>query len=209
MVTPLDGAASPHPRRRRYLRDARQGRGECAVRGALRQPRPMCEEGGNARQGVGPGRCPRVRPATPPPFQATLCGGAGRVLETGGKTGRRGGGGMGRVLPAASALAKLWKGELAPPLSSSAATDCCPIILVRLLVGDSKTSMRLGEHVGSIGDDISASNPRSRGRFWHASIEPASCCIASRARLGSLESRTGSFIETRCHRERGEERERE
>ena len=45
-----------------------------------------------------------------------------------------------------------------------------PIILVRLLVGDSKTSMRLGEHDGSIGDDISASNPRSRGRFWHASI---------------------------------------
>ena len=78
---------------------------------------------------------------------------------------------MGRgVLPAASALAKLWKGELVPPLSSSAATDCCPIILVRLLVGDSKTSIRLGEDDGSIGDDISASNTRSRGRFWHASI---------------------------------------
>ena len=87
--------------------------------------------------------------------------------------GRRGGGGRaGRVLPAASALAKLWKGEqLGPPLSSPAATDCCPINLVRLLVGDSNTSMRLGEHVGSIdGDDISASNPRSRGRFWHASM---------------------------------------
>ena len=85
------------------------------------------------------------------------CGGSGRA---------------GRVLPAASALAKLWKGEqLGPPLSSPAATDCCPINLVRLLVGDSNTSMRLGEHVGSIdGDDISASNPRSRGRFWHASM---------------------------------------
>jgi hypothetical protein len=78
------------------------------------------------------------------------------------------------VLPAASALAKLWKGEqLDPPLSSPAATDCCPINLVRLLVGDSNTSMRLGEHVGSIGDDISASNPRSRGRFWHASMRGA------------------------------------
>jgi hypothetical protein len=89
--------------------------------------------------------------------------------------GRRGGGRRaGRVLPAASALAKLWKGEqLDPPLSSPAATDCCPINLVRLLVGDSNTSMRLGEHVGSIGDDISASNPRSRGRFWHASMRGA------------------------------------
>ena len=87
--------------------------------------------------------------------------------------GRRGGGGRaGRMLPAASALAKVWKGEqLVPPLSSPAATDCCPINRVRLLVGDSNTSMRLGEHVGSIdGDDISASNPRSRGRFWHASM---------------------------------------
>ena len=91
--------------------------------------------------------------------------------------GRRGGSGRaGRVLPAASALAKLWKGEqLVPPLSSPAATDCCPINLVRLLVGDSNTSMRLGEHVGSIdGDDISASNPRSRGRFWHASMPGSS-----------------------------------
>jgi len=90
--------------------------------------------------------------------------------------GRRGGSGRaGRVLPAASALAKLWKGEqLGPPLSSPAATDCCPN-LVRLLVGDSNTSMRLGEHVGSIdGDDISASNPRSRGRFWHASMPGSS-----------------------------------
>ena len=95
---------------------------------------------------------------------------------------------MGRVLPAASALAKLWKGELVPPLSSSAATDCCPIILVRLLLGDSKPSMRFGEDDGSIGDDISASNPRSRGRFWHASIEPASCCLV-RAVHGSVRLR--------------------
>ena len=90
-------------------------------------------------------------------------------VGTGIKTGKRGGG-EGRVSPAASALAKLWKGELVPPLPSSAATAWCPIILVRLLVGDSNTSMRLGEHVGSIGDGMSASNPRSRGRFWHASI---------------------------------------
>ena len=89
MVTPLDGAASPHPRRRRYLRDARQGRGECAVRGALRQPRPMCEEGGNARQGVGPGRCPRVRPATPAPFPGNFCAG---VHGGGGRPGERRGG---------------------------------------------------------------------------------------------------------------------
>ena len=42
-----------------------------------------------------------------------------------------------------------------------------PIILVRLLVGDSNTSMRFGEHVGSIGDGMSA----SRGLFWQASIK--------------------------------------
>ena len=127
----------------------------------------------DARQGLW---CARVRPATPCPLAAALCaGGAGK--ETEGGMGRRGGGGRaGRVLPAASALAKLWKGEqLGPPLSSPAATDCCPINLVRLLVGDSNTSMRLGEHVGSIdGDDISASNPRSRGRFWHASMPGSS-----------------------------------
>ena len=95
MVTPLDGAASPHPRRRRYLQDARQGRGECAVRGAPRHPTPKYEESGDARQGERR-RCPRVRPATYGPLhQATLCGGAGRVLETGGETGRRRGGGRG------------------------------------------------------------------------------------------------------------------
>ena len=105
-----------------------------------------------------------------PPHQATFVRGCGEGVGEGRRDGAARGGGGRSVLPAASALAKLWKGELVPPLSSSAATDCCPIILVRLLVGDSKTSMRFGEHDGSIGDDISASNPRSRGRFWHASI---------------------------------------
>ena len=91
---------------------------------------------------------------------------------------------MGRgVLPAASALAKIWsgtKGELvpppqpSPPLSSNRLLPHHSGALAGLLlVGDSKTSMRLGEHDGSIGDDISASNPRSRGRFWHASIVQA------------------------------------
>ena len=71
---------------------------------------------------------------------------------------------MGRgVLPAASALAKIWsgtKGELvpppqpSPPLSSNRLLPHHSGALAGLLlVGDSKTSMRLGEHDGSIGDD--------------------------------------------------------
>ena len=115
-------------------------------------------------------RAPRhLRPPSPGDFVQGCGESVGDRRRDGAAPGRR----KGRVSPAASALAKLWKGELVPPLSSSAATDCCPIVLVRLLVGDSKTSMRLGEHDGSIGDDISASNPRSRGRFWHASIVQA------------------------------------
>lgn len=174
MVTPLDGAASPHPRRRRYLQDARQGRGE------WRSVAPPATPASCARRVAtrGKGCVGGVRACAPPPqapspgdFCAGVRGGCWRREERRGGAGRGGG----SVLPAASALAKLWKGELVPPLSSSAATDCCPIILVRLLVGDSKTSMRFGEHDGSIGDDISASNPRSRGRFWHASIVQATC----------------------------------
>ena len=169
MVTPLDGAASPHPRRRRYLQDARQGRGE------WRSVAPPATPASCARRVAtrGKGCVGGVRACAPPPqapspgdFCAGVRGGCWRREERRGGAGRGGG----SVLPAASALAKLWKGELVPPLSSSAATDCCPIILVRLLLGDSKTSMRFGEHDGSIGDDISSSNPRSRGRFWHASI---------------------------------------
>ena len=55
----------------------------------------MCEEGGDTRQGVR-WRCSCVRPATSGPLtRRLLCGGAGRVLEKGGETGRRGEGGGG------------------------------------------------------------------------------------------------------------------
>ena len=74
MVTPLDGAASPHPRRRRYLQDARQGRGECAVRGAPRHPSPEDEESGDARQGEREG-CGACAPPPPAPFTRRLCAG--------------------------------------------------------------------------------------------------------------------------------------
>ena len=95
MVAPLDGAASPHPRRRRYLQDARQGRGE------WRSVAPPATPASCARRVAtrGKGCVGGVRACAPPPqapspgdFCAGVRGGCWRREERRGGAGRGGGG---------------------------------------------------------------------------------------------------------------------
>ena len=65
--------------------------------------------------------------------------------------------------PTVSASSHPWNGEPTTALSSSIA--CCPM-RERLLDGDSRTSMRAGEQVGSIGIGASPSS-NMRARFLH------------------------------------------
>ena len=116
MVTPLDGAASPHPRRRRYLQDARQGRGE------WRSVAPPATPASCARRVAtrGKGCVGGVRACAPPPqapspgdFCAGVRGECWRREERRGGAGR---GGEGRVTGSIRARKALEGRARAPPL---------------------------------------------------------------------------------------------
>ena len=116
MVAPLDGAASPHPRRRRYLQDARQGRGE------WRSVAPPATPASCARRVAtrGKGCVGGVRACAPPPqapspgdFCAGVRGGCWRREERRGGAGR---GGEERVTGSIRARKALEGRARAPPL---------------------------------------------------------------------------------------------
>jgi hypothetical protein len=172
-------------------------------------PAPCARRVATRGKGWGLGGVRACAPRPRPPFQATFVRGCTEGVGDRGKDGAARGRRDGACATGSIRARKALEGRARPP----------PLLL--------SSNRLLPHHSGALaGGRLENEHAIGRARWLHRrrhlGIEPPlarpllACehrtgqllSRASRARLGSLESRTGSFIETRCHRERGEERER-